>query len=299
MDYQKFISCLLAELQDLYGKDAQITTRKMLKNNRQYYIGLQILRKAGRDTIPVINLDEIYGEYSRGDMDFEDCIKKISRLREEYVCPEDIMQFADSLLYWEKVRKKVYPILLSTKENQQLLEELVSVPLLDLSVAYIIRGEEGKSVKINKAILKSYGIDSQELHRQAIENMKQDGYRFIDMEKLLADMLHEMGIEDIPLPEGLRPGKMFILSNAARIYGAAGILDKELIREFTGNRDFFILPSSIHETIFVAPDAVRKDSGELDKLVEEVNNSVVSKEEKLSDHSYFYDAKEDEIRIYA
>ena len=43
----------------------------------------------------------------------------------------------------------------------------------------------------------------------------------------------------------------YILTNSAEFYGAAGILDRKLVQEFADGRDFFILPSSVNETIFV------------------------------------------------
>ena len=89
---------------------------------------------------------------------------------------------------------------------------------------------------------------------------------------------------------------MYVLINSLRIYGAAGILDKELIKSFTKGRDYYILPSSIHETIFVPADSI-SSAGDLDRMVREINREQVDPEERLTDHCYFYDAGADEIRL--
>lgn len=299
MDYQEFINCLLAGLQDIYGTDAIITIKKVLKNNGQYYDGLQIVLNAEESGVPIINMDEIYEEYGKDCMKIKDSIEKICELRDNYACVEDVLQFANSLKNWKTVKKNVYPILLSTEWNREFLNMLVSTPLLDLSIAYIIRGDDGKCVKINRTMLKSYGISRQTLHELAIENMQKDGYRFEAMENLLNDMLQEtdLGEDMLPLNE-FQNRKMYVLTNTERLYGAAGILDKKLIRDFAGNRNFFILPSSLHETIFVPDDNV-VDSEEMNKMVAEINEAIVTKEEWLSDHSYYYDFQKDEIRMCA
>lgn len=297
MDYDEFITCLMTGLQDIYGKDVVITTEKILKNNGQYYHGLRINMKTTGNIIPIIYMDEIYEEYKNGSMGMEECARIVCRIREENECPEDIRKFAGRLMEWEFVKDKIYPILLSAEDNRELLQKLVSTPFLDLSIAYIIRGDERKCVKINRTMLDSYGIDRRELHGKAMENMKKDGYRFQDMEDILKDMLHESGLsEDFLTWEGFEHGKMYVLTNSVKLYGAAGILDKKLIREFADGRNFFILPSAIHETIFVPADGIY-DSKALDKMVSEINEAQVAKEERLADHCYYYDAKDDEIRL--
>ena len=86
-----------------------------------------------------------------------------------------------------------------------------------------------------------------------------------------------------------------MLTNRTGRYGAAGILDQETVRKFAGGRRYHILPSSLHETIFIPAERGKKE--ELDRMVREINEAQVEKEERLSDHSYFYDGEKDEIRM--
>lgn len=297
MNYQEFVTCLLAELQELYGKDVVLTTEKIVKNNGQNYNGLQITMNASENIIPIINMDEIYEDYNKNNLCIKDCVKKICSLREKYAYTDDISLFACKVQDWKFAKENVYPILLSTEDNRILLQKLVCMPMLDLSVAYIIRGGEGKYAKVNKTMLNNYGIDIQELHGQAMKNIKKEEYRFEDINDLLKDMLCETECKkDTSSMKNPRQGEMYILTNKEKLYGAAGILDKKLIREFAGKRSFFILPSSIHELIFV-PEDDGFSKEELDKMVSETNESIVPQEERLSDHSYYYDARADEIKI--
>ena len=64
----------------------------------------------------------------------------------------------------------------------------------------------------------------------------------------------------------------------------------------TGMRisEYFILPSSVHEVLIV-PKNDQMDLKTLESMVQDVNATQVSPEERLSDHVYAYDAKEHEL----
>ena len=54
------------------------------------------------------------------------------------------------------------------------------------------------------------------------------------------------------------------------------------------NTSFYILPSSIHETILV-PDSGQYTPHELQEIVKSANRTVVERKEFLSDSVYYYD----------
>ena len=61
---------------------------------------------------------------------------------------------------------------------------------------------------------------------------------------------------------------------------------------------FIVLPSSIHETIILPPKDAKKYEG-LAKMVREVNDTQVDREERLSYHVYVYSRDEEMLRIVA
>lgn len=300
MEFEEFKKKIVEGLQEIYGDDAEIETDVALKNNGSKYNGISIIMKdSGCRATPIVEIDSVYEAFESGRKDIGDCVWEIYHRREELKSTGEIERIADSAMEWELVKERVYPVLLSTEENQELLEKLVSTPMLDLSVVYAIRGEMLEryttSIKISKSLLKYYGISSEQLHLQAMENLEKDGYEFQDMESLIVKMLHMEGTgaeQDDDKPE------MYILTNRNKSYGAAGILNRKLLQEFAGGRDFIILPSSIHETLFV-PATDDTDQSFFDDMVSEVNRTGVSVEERLSDHSYYYDARMGEIRMCA
>ena len=300
MEFEDFKKKIVEGLSDIYGDSAGIETSMVIKNNGSKYNGLYIfLDDADCKSTPVVNLDNVYDAFKSGRKDMEECVQEIYRWREALKSPREMEEFAESVKDWEQVKDKVFPILLSTEENRELLEKLVSTQELDLSVVYIIRSGTidgcSASIKIAKKMLESYGISPEQLHQQAVQNMEKDGYEFQDLWGVVTEM---MDMEETEEEQDAHKPEMYVLTNRDKSYGAAGILNKKLLQEFAGDRDFIILPSSVHETLFV-PVNDGTDRAFYDGLVLKVNGEYVSVEERLSDHSYYYDAENGEIRMCA
>ena len=299
--YEEFKKEVLERLMEMYGSNACIRIERILKNNGKHYDGIQIRVDgiSGR-VYPVVPLEWFYEVYCEGGMNITGCVRTIHKISETGREEKEVLELAGRVMDWEQVRRNIYPILLSTKENQEMLREIVSNSMLDLSVGYIVRAEMDSrcvSIKINWTMLKSYGISAGELHEQAMKNLESDGYQFRDILHFVQSFEHDT-VDGLDIENTAQNVEMYILTNAVKFYGAAGILDKKLIKKFAAGRDFFILPSSIHETIFVPADDM--DDGEVySRMVKMVNKKEVDIEEQLSDHAYFYDAVEDEIRVCA
>ncbi|MCM1264333.1 MAG: DUF5688 family protein [Butyrivibrio sp.] len=314
MEYEEFKKELTRRLKEEYGENTEVGIHTVKRNNGQSYDGIYIIMKeTGQTAAPVIRIDGLYGEYRNGSMDIQECAEEIGRKCKEYEATGDIVEFTSHLTEWDAIKDRIYPVLLSTDKNREMLEGLVSTTMLDLSVAYTIRidgikGENIGSIRISRAMLQYYNIEGSQLHAQAMENLAKDGYSFTDMQSLIRGKLRteenaaenttdcDMYNEEFEM-EDMR-AKMYVLTNKIKSYGAAGILNKKLVREFAKGHNFFILPSSIHETIFVLADNIA-DREIFDNMVEDVNKTQVITEEQLSDHCYYYDGQADEIRICA
>ena len=300
MKFEEFKEKIVEGLREIYGDDVRIETGVTLRNNGGKYNGIKIfLKGSGSRISPSFELDRLYRLFEDGMLNVGDCVWKIFHERENLSHDEGEKWLAENISEWESVKDDIYPVLLSTKENRELLAKLVSTPMLDLSIIYIIRREISEedimSIKIPQRLMESYEITPEQLHRQAMKNMKKDGYEFTDIESLIMEMAGMEGISGEKVDPKL---EMYILTNRDRSYGAAGILNKEMLQEFSGGRDFIILPSSVHESLFVPVDG-ETDQSVFGEMVREINRNEVSVEEQLADHSYYYDAKNGEIRMCA
>ena len=87
-------------------------------------------------------------------------------------------------------------------------------------------------------------------------------------------------------------GRMFVLGNTMKLFGAAAVLYEgllEQIRERLG-RNLFILPSSVHEVILI-PDDEQQEAEELLQMVCDINATQVEPEEVLTDSVYYFSRK--------
>lgn len=299
MEYQEFKEKMREKLQERYGEGTKIEIKEVLKNNCRRD-GIMALPKDMKHGIsPILYMDELYKAFDKEGMTLEECTEGVYRALEGHRHPAEVPAFAEKLMDWEAAKGMVYPFLLPAEGNGALLDKLAAVPMLDLYVAYMVRaalpGMGSANVKVTKKLLEVYGISLQELHGQAMENMRKDGYGFRNISDVVRELVAEA---DIYMEEPGTELPMYVLTNGSKLYGAAGILDKELVEGFAEGRDYYILPSSTHETIFVPADR-GYDYGVLDKMVAEVNATQVEREERLTSHSYYYDGKTGDIRMCA
>ena len=78
--------------------------------------------------------------------------------------------------------------------------------------------------------------------------------------------------------------------------GGVSLLQKEAFQKFAEEKDsdIYILPSSTHELILVL-EKYKFEEQELKAMVKDINESMVSEEEILSNHVYLYQRETDEI----
>lgn len=304
MDFEEFKEMITEKLRDFYGKDADVSITLILKNNGESYEGVSIVYKeAGGCICPVIGLDHLYQDHCSGSKSLDKCISVIVELREQYEADDEMKDFVSGLLCWEDVKDRIYPALISAAENKELLQGLVSGRFLDMAVIYMVRGEAGENgcgyVKVTASLLQQYGISEKELHEQALKNLESEKYCFRSMDEVLVSLMLDTKICGRPVSgDELEAGQLYILTNPQRMWGAAGLLNRKFLQEKLGDRSCFILPSSIHETIFV-PVVDHMYVEELSRMVREVNETQVEVSERLSDHCYMWDGKNGVVRMCA
>ncbi len=300
MSYEVFKKAVEEGLIAYYGESVEVHTKEVKKNNGKILDGIEIIMGVDNNVVPVIYLNSYYDKYQAGDMSVEECVNEIISIRRYHAEPEfnydDIISFKD----YENIKDRVYPILVSTEANQDTLEQYAHREFLDLSVLYVIRvmdvGDTFGSIRISRDLFNGYGISIDELHSQAVENMASEGYKVKDMMDVFTDLLvngeevDDDGIDNIKMESG----RMYVLSNKTKLYGAAGILSTDILQKM--GRSFYIIPSSIHEMIFI-PEEDGYCEDELDKMICEVNENEVLPEEVLSNHSYYYDFTHNQVRI--
>ncbi|MBQ6223438.1 MAG: hypothetical protein IJJ44_12570, partial [Solobacterium sp.] len=92
------------------------------------------------------------------------------------------------------------------------------------------------------------------------------------------------GIEDDDNSE------MVVVTNSNMAYGASALFYDGVMNRVADRigGSYYVLPSSVHEVICVP--AYRMEWTDLQSMVRNINDTVVSDEDVLSDNVYYYDA---------
>lgn len=155
-----------------------------------------------------------------------------------------------------------------------------------------LQGSEG-SIKLNDAILKRAEVSESEAWEHAEKNLRKETVIAPVMD-VVCELMRTSGKESVFCEEKKqemmteRDNAMYVITNKAKYYGASAIFDRENIKvlaEKCGVKDFIVIPSSKHEMILV-PDRVEFDFMRISDMVKEINETMVSPEDRLTDRAY-------------
>lgn len=264
--------------------DCEIEIRDVMKNNNVVLNGLCI-KSAEINAAPTVYLEQFYESYIDG-TDIEEIIDKIISMYDENKPESDYdFSYIDS---YESTKNNIYFKAVNYERNKSFLEDVPYFRFIDLAlVPYIMIDDElfgNASVVIHQDLFNRWGIDTDTFYWDVMNNMENNyKYDFVPISQLLKNMINK----DDDCIEAC--SEMYVLCPSERVYGAALIAVSKVMAQIADkmDSDYYIIPSSIHELIMVSADD-RNNEEYLNNMINEVNESVVSEEDYLSNHSYYY-----------
>ena len=267
-NYQEFMDYVKENVADYLPEkfeQAEITVHQMVKNNDVMLDGLNI-HDSDSNLSPNIYLNPLYEQYENG-RDLDEIVAEVADTYVENMgsaLTRDFQLNVDDIRNFEAVKDNIFPKLVNLEKNSSRLEHVPYTQKEDLAVTYHIKmtGDSRTlgSLMITDAMLKGYGVNKEELHALAMDNM---GRLFSPTFQSLQEMMIELFADEfsrregMPLEEAKECAKemvptggpeLYCLSNECKINGAACIIDdniQKMIAEKVGG-DYFVLPSSVH-----------------------------------------------------
>lgn len=291
MNYEQFLQYVKEHIVDeiVDGQECHVFIKKLNKNNGLYVDSLHIYREGSRIS-PSIELNPFYERYMDGES-AKELLREIADLYEDNVdcgfsLPVSIKEFS-------AISDRVIMRLVNYDKNQAILQECPHLKILDLAITFrwlAYQDEIGVSTAlITNRELETWNKEVEQLYELGVENTPIFfPARLRTMREVLIDYI-DIGEEGV---------EVYILTNQMGIHGAICMLYEPVLEKFGRQigRDFFILPSSIHEVILVpVMEYLKKE--DLYQLVRQANNSIVSEEEVLSDSVYLYERQKHHISI--
>lgn len=314
--YSEFMEYIKENVTDYLPErfeEAEISIQQVVKNNDVVLDGLSI-RNPDSNLSPNIYLNPLYEQYQKG-RNLDELVSSIADTYIENIAPLEeraIQMPLDDLFDYERVKDSVFPRLVNLERNQLGLKDVPYTKLRDLAVTYRVKvsGDSNtlSSLAITNALLEKYGVTTEQLHEQALENMERLlPAAFHSLDDIMTDIMavelsknEGISMEEAKdyIREMIPPNasQMYCLTNETKINGATCIINEnvqKMVADKVGG-DYFIIPSSVHE-VLILPKSSNMSPQELESIVKGVNAAYVSPNEFLSDHVYQYDAKEHKL----
>ena len=307
MNFETFMESIKNHIKEYLPEsyqDAQVTIREQQKLNNRY-MGLTVIRP-GDDRIPTINLTDLYRQYYENPkFRITDVLEQISQIIQKEPERFDVSR----LTQYEEAKKHLFMRVSNIEENLQVLDNVPYVERADLAITFHIAVEENEagraSAIVTNNMMENFGVTRNQLYEDALENSSFIAPVMIDN---LGEVVGRMEIEEMEArgasEEEIRKAEeriyvesqynpMFVVTNETLLYGGSAIFCPGVMDQLGEvlNGDFFILPSSVHETL-VVPDDGRISCHELKAMVMAINEKEVAPEDRLADEVYHYDTRD-------
>ncbi len=293
MTYFQFIHAVETKVKKEVKEEKTVSIHTNVKNNGVKRSGIMISEK-GVNISPTIYLEEYFQQFRRG-YPLEQIAEDIVGLYEK-IRFQDSWEEGEKVKDYEFVKDKIIYRLIGREENQELLKEIPYKSYLDLAIIYYVLLEVDEygmaSMMVRTEHMEMWKVTEEDLYYRACKNTQELlPYEFAPMRTVIEELLGFEAEED-------PTEKMYILSNEMRSYGAAALIYPDCLRKIAAEvgENFFVLPSSVHETIIVA-ESEAPNKEELCSLIEEINETQVEAEEVLSDRAYYYDRETGKLTL--
>lgn len=299
MNFEGFVNRVLDQIKEYLPEayqDTEFVVRQHEKLNNQY----AALTIENSTFAPVVNLEDYFYDYEHG-RSFHSIMGAIS---ESVSMEQPELNFA-ALTDFDKAKDLLFIRVSSAEKNADYLKNVPHTIVEDMAITYHLKmnvDETGvASAVVAHDNLRMYGVSVEELHQAALENsekmfpvytfdlnerMRQSFIEDMKKDGMPDDMI-EMFLEDFPEPG---ENAMTVVTNDVGVNGAAVIFYPEMMEKMAemAEGDYFILPSSVHETI-ILPDNGALTAKELEAMVTEINATQVEPWDRLTDEVYHYD----------
>lgn len=307
MEFTSFKTLVRDEVAKRTGEQFHVRINDVTKNNGVVLSGITMLQD-DNNISPTIYLNKYYEAYENGDITLRCIVDEVLDTYERNKVNQSVdMRF---FMNYERIKDRIIFKLIHAERNKELLKDIPHIRYLDFAVVFqcLISDEMfgNATIMIHNAHLKIWEITENELYEKAIKNTPVlQRYDIKTMKDVLCEMmlLEEMEGKEIlnknEYIEDLQDATpMYVLSNRTKVQGASCILYPNILKDFASavKSDFYILPSSVHEVILL-PAQGDEDKEGLKRMVCEVNETQVEREEVLSDSVYYYSQEKGELSI--
>lgn len=299
MNKEKFfemtIELVNEKAQEIFHNGIEVNIREVIKNNDEKFHGITLMFSES-GCMPTIYLEDCYELHREGCSVEEIAEIIVFESMNAYHQAEELGNFS---FEYSDIQDKLVVQLIDSEKNENRLNNLLFRNIGNgfVVIPYIVMhsNDEGSfRTAVTKEMAKDFGYNEDELMARAYMNtVEKCEPIFIGIDDVIT--LKDISRADNPMHEDIRinpNSKMYILSNTYQQDGAVVLFYPDTMRrigELLG-RNYYVLPSSVHEVLIVPEDngftlEMMRD------VVKEVNTTTIDPKDLLSDKVMFYDRK--------
>lgn len=290
MEFKSFCEQVVEVMKEKYP-DTKFNIVDLLKNNGIVYTALCMTDK-GSKLSENIYLNDLYNAFCEG-VSFIEIVNRIDAARQK---SKGINFNVEFFRDFDKVRDRLHIKLVNYDSNKGMLNQCPHRKFKDLAIMYYVsvKGRPSEGIIVIKNEHTSlWNVTEDDLYDAAMRNaIRENDYDLLPIMKVLGLDFYESDDSDLD--------KLQILTNKDKTYGASVIMTPGLLqaisREF--DRNFYIIPSSIHEVILFLDDEMEFNFDtalSLKMLVGCVNKTELEPQDILSENVYYYDGDIDKL----
>ena len=288
-DFTKAVETDLTErLEDRYP-GIKVEHAFVEKAQGESYNGMR-LHLPEQSVAPVLNIEKFYDQVTTT-VPYSEVIEDMTYFAMKAL-DESQQISVEPFSNYDEMKEKLTMQAIPIKGNEEMLIKTPHQQMADIAIIYrFIVGETERgtmSTVVTNDMITTYGITADELHADAAQAMKYEHPYEI---RPLFDVLGAMSPD---FAENEQPDNMlYVATYPSAMYGAGSIGHPDFMEDaaVVMRGSFFILPSSIHEVLLLPDDGTVKYQ-ELLAMVTNINEAMVSPEERLTDNVYHYDPEE-------
>lgn len=285
LSFSEFVDYIREHIRTGWWEDRELEIRKVKKNNGMELTAL-LFPKKDIPATPTFYLETFYDNYL--EKGAGDPAPMIPVIRDHYEKAEENAGHIDldKLYDYDHMKDSIIYRLINYEKNAELLQDCPHIRVHDLALTFrsLVSFDETTvtSALVSNDQMEEWGVSQEELLLDADRNSR----------KLFPPAIYPMYqlLEEGDEEDTEEEPDMYVATNQFMLFGAVVLLYQDILEEF-GNKtggNFYVMPSSIHEVILV-PERDGYDPRILCSMVREVNETVVSEDEVLSDSVYYYD----------
>lgn len=292
LSYEDFKEELKQRIQE--QADGYSAVERRIEINNGVFQEKLICESKEDNLVPAVPLKTLYSVYLQIGMDaLVEMVVKIFTYRYQ-VDNERVIDV------WEKAKNYLSVELVNAEWNQEWLKSIPHMRMFNFAlvvrVGIWVEENDGRATcTVTNKIIEKWGIGEEELFDAALTNFQKEEFDIISIDEMLNELqpnLYYPECEDGDV-------KTYMMTNRQRYKGAVGMLRLDLLKQLAEKEqsDLYIFPSSIHECVLVPVNGVDMTIEELQEMLQETNESIVSEEERLDNVVYYYRRTPGKIEI--